>query len=161
MNLTVSKTTTIVRIAVVDTLLLVAVCLIPALSHLLSLPLYMMNPMLLCLMAGMLLVNDRRNAYLLAVALPLLSMLVSGMPEPAKAVCMVAELTAIVGVSHFLESKMPVMMSMIVAIVAGKVVYYLLKALIIAPAVLFGTSIVLQIVVALVYAVAFALLRKR
>ena len=86
MNITLSKTSDVWRILIVDAAILAIICLVPTLSHLFSVPIYKLNPMTLCLLAGMLLVNDRRNAFLLALVLPLVSMLISGMPTPLKCV---------------------------------------------------------------------------
>ncbi|MBR3528826.1 MAG: hypothetical protein IKN84_04115, partial [Bacteroidales bacterium] len=61
-------------------------------SHLLALPLYKLNPMLLALLGGLLLLKDRRTVLLLAALLPIFSMVVVGMPTPGRALCMVAEL---------------------------------------------------------------------
>ena len=92
MNTVLSKKTTVARTAIIDAALLAAACLIPTLSHITALPLYMLNPMLLVLLAGMLAVRSRTNAFLLAVLLPVVSMLAVGMPTPLKALCMAAEM---------------------------------------------------------------------
>lgn len=174
----------LVRTLLVDALLLVAACLVPALSHLTALPLYHLNPMLLVLLTGMVLVQDRKNALLLAVLLPLVSMMAVGMPTPLKAVCMMAELATVVLISgkvcsNRFGAKLPAVTFpatvsrasswtlrlktfgiMLLAILGGKAVYYLLKALIIAPAVLVSTAIFTQAAVAVVAAAAFALLKN-
>ena len=87
---------TLLRLAIVDVALVVLACLVPTLSHITALPLYRLNPMLLFILSGMLLVADRRNAVALALLLPLVSMLVVGMPAPAKALCMIVEYSAVV-----------------------------------------------------------------
>ena len=126
MNTTLTKTTNLWRVALIDVALLTVGCLIPTVSHIVALPLYQLNPMLLVLLAGMLLVGDRGNAagaraeaehaqgkssgssvavvnaLLLAVLLPLVWMLAVGMPTPLKALCMVAELTTVVLVGNAL-----------------------------------------------------------
>ena len=158
MNDTVSKTSSITRILIVDAMVLATICVVPALSHLFALPLYLLNPMTLCLMAGMLLVNDKRNAYMLALLLPLVSMMVSGMPIPSKCVCMVAELLAIVGVYQIASQKIPTFFAIFTALLCGKGVFYLLKAIVVAPAVLIGTGIGLQLSLTLLYAMLFWLL---
>ena len=164
MNVTVSKTKSVVRVAITDAVILGVVCAVPALSHVLALPLYKMNPMLLCLLAGMLLVRDRRNAFLLALLMPTVSMLVSGMPVAMKALCMTGELLTIVGVMQALNGKRRaknVLLSVMLAILAGKVVYYVLKAIVIAPAVLIETDVWLQLAVAVVYGLGYGLLKLK
>ena len=160
MNTTSVKVQSLWRIAAVDALLIAVACLVPTLSHVLALPLYYLNPMLLVLLAGMLLVRDRRNAYLLAVLLPVVSMLAVGMPTPLKAVCMVAEYATVVFVSGLLQGWnkrfVGTLGAMLVAMLAGKAVYYLLKALILAPAVLVSTPVTVQLLVVVAAAVLYA-----
>lgn len=148
-----------VRTIVVDALLLTTACLVPTLSHLFAFPLYHLNPMLLVLLAGMLLVPDKRNALLLALLLPLVSMMAVGMPTPLKALCMMAELSAVVLISgcFSVQGFVP----MLLAIIGGKVVYYLLKALLLAPAVLVSTPVLTQLIVAVAAAMLFALLSRK
>lgn len=148
------------RIAV-DGALLALACLIPAASHALALPLYMLNPMLVLLLAGVLLHRDWRHALVLAVLLPVVSCLVVGMPTAAKAVCMVAELATVAVMFGWLQRKWVVWPAVMTAIVAGKVVYYLLKAVVLAPAVLVGTEWWIQLGTVVLWGGLFALLYKR
>lgn len=156
---TLRQTSKLARLLAVDAALLTAACLVPALSHLTALPLYHLNPMLLFLLGGMLLVQDRRNALLLAVLLPLVSMLAVGMPTPLKALCMMAELSAVVLING--RFSVQGFGSMLLAIIGGKVVYYLLKALLLAPAVLVSTPVLTQLIVAVAAAMLFALLSRK
>lgn len=148
-----------VRTIVVDALLLTTACLVPTLSHLFAFPLYHLNPMLLVLLAGMLLVPGKRNALLLALLLPLVSMMAVGMPTPLKALCMMAELSAVVLISG--RFSVQGFVPMLLAIIGGKVVYYLLKALLLAPAVLVSTPVLTQLIVAVAAAMLFALLSRK
>lgn len=148
------------RIAV-DGALLALACLIPAASHALALPLYMLNPMLVLLLAGVLLHRDWRHALVLAVLLPVVSCLVVGMPTAAKAVCMVAELATVAVMFGWLQRKWVVWPAVMTAIVAGKVVYYLLKAVVLAPAVLVGTEWWMQLAAVLLWGGLFAMLYKK
>ena len=93
----------LLRTALVDITLLAVVSLIPTLSHLTALPLYQINPMMLVLLSGMLLVRGRANAILLAVLLPVVSMVAVGMPTPLKALCMVAEMLTVVSIFTLME----------------------------------------------------------
>ena len=85
-------TQSILRVAVIDLLLTAAACFIPTASHLLALPLYMLNPMLALLLAGMLLGRDWRGALVLALLMPLVSSIVTGMPSTGKMFCMTVKL---------------------------------------------------------------------
>ena len=156
MNTAISKTTVALHTLAIDALLLTVACLVPAASHTLSLPIYQLNPMYLCLLAGMALVGDRRNGVLMAILLPIVTMLVVGMPTPLKCVCIVAELLTVVGAYTFFSSRLRKFAAILTAMLCGKVVFYLLKALLLSPAVLFGTSVWLQLSTVLIYALLFA-----
>lgn len=161
MGVTISKTRSSARVMIIDAVLLAFICAVPALSHVFAIPFYKLNPMAMCLLAGMLLVRWKGNGYLLAVLLPVVSMLVSGMPVPAVCVCMVAELLSVVGVYDLLERRAGVFVSIIAALLSGKVVFYLLKTVLVAPAVLIGTNVWLQLAVVAVMGTLFALIRRK
>ena len=155
------KSSSMVRLAALDAVLLTLVCLIPAASHLLAVPLYMLNPMLALLLVGVLLGKDWRNALVLAVLLPLVSCLLAGMPTAPKMVCMMAELATVAGLFHLLSHRWTVLPAVLVAIVAGKVVYYALKAIILAPATLVGTEWWMQLGTVIVWGGLFAMLYRK
>lgn len=155
------KSQSIVRFAAFDAVLLTLACLIPTASHLLAVPLYKLNPMLALLLAGMLMGRDWRNALVLAVLMPLVSCVVVGMPAAPKMVCMVAELATVAGLFTVLSRRWAVLPAMLTAIVAGKVVYYALKAAVLAPAVLVGTEWWMQLGAVIVWGGLFALLYRR
>ena len=155
------KTRAIGRYAIMDAALIAAACLIPAVSHLTALPLYMLNPMLALLLVGMLLGKDWRNALVLAVLMPAVSCLVVGMPTAAKMVCMMAELVTVAGLFHLLSRRLAVLPAVLVSVMAAKVVYYALKAVVIAPAVLIGTAWWMQLGAVVLWGGLFAALYKR
>ena len=155
------KSNCMVRLTALDAVLLTLVCLIPAASHLLDVPLYMLNPMLALLLVGVLLGKDWRNALVLAVLLPLVSCLLAGMPTAPKMVCMIAELSTVAGLFHLLSRRWTVLPAVLVAIVAGKVVYYALKAIILAPATLVGTEWWIQLGTVIVWGGLFAMLYRK
>lgn len=148
------------RTILVDLSLTGAVCMLPAL-HVIAPWVGQLSPMLLLLLAGMAMVGDRRNAFLLALAMPLLSMLAVGLPTPAKALCMAPELLTVVSVYTFLERKMQhnvvsLTGAMLAAVVSGKIVYYALKAMLIAPVALISTPVAMQALVAFCSSALFA-----
>lgn len=165
MNTAIVKSQNFWRTALIDVVLLATACLIPTLSHITALPLYQLNPMLLVLMAGMLLVSDRRNAFLMAVLLPVVSMLAVGMPTPMKALCMVPEFLTVVAVSTLLQGKasrfVGRMGCMVAAIMCGKVVYYGLKAMLFTSVTLISTPVLTQLLVVLGASIAFAAISKK
>lgn len=155
------KSNRIIRLVLTDMALVGAACLIPTVSHLLAVPLYMLNPMLALLLAGLLLGRDWRNALLLAVLMPLVSCLVVGMPAAPKMVCMMAELATVATLFGVLSRRWAVLPSVLVAVLAGKVVYYALKALVIAPAVLVGTAWWLQLGAVVLWCGLFVLIYRQ
>ena len=150
----------IARLVVLDLVVLTVACLVPTVSHLLALPLYMLNPMLALLLAGMLLGRDWRNALVLAVLMPLVSCLVTGMPAAPKMVCMMAELATVATLFGWLSRRWAVLPAVLTAVLAGKVVYYVLKAVVIAPAVLVGTAWWMQLGAVVLWCGLFALIYK-
>lgn len=157
----ITNTKPIVRFVALDAVLIAAACLIPAASHLFALPLYMLNPMLALLLAGMLIGRDWRNSLVLAVLLPATSCLLVGMPSAAKMVCMMAELSVVATLFGLLSKQWKTLPTILLAIVGGKVVYYLLKAVVVAPAVLVTTSWTVQLLAVLLWGGLFALLYSR
>lgn len=155
------KTKTIAGKAMLDAVLLTLACLVPAASHMLAVPLYMLNPMLALLLAGMLIGRDWRNALVLAVLLPAVSCLLTGMPTAPKMVCMMTELATVAGLFALLHKRAGVLPAVLAAVAGGKVVYYLMKAVVIAPAVLVGTAWWMQLGSVVVWAGLFAMLYKR
>ena len=156
-----TKTNSIVKFAVLDTVLVTLACLVPAASHLFAVPLYVANPMLALLLAGMLIGKDWRNALVLAVLMPLVSSLLTGMPAAPKMVCMMAELATVAGLFHLLSRRWNAVVSVFAAILAGKVVYYALKAVVIAPAVLVGTEWWMQLLAVALWGGLFVVIYKR
>ena len=155
------KQQSLARTALIDATLVATACLIPAVSHLLTLPLYKLNPMLMVIAAGLLLTRSRWNAYLLALVVPFATCLLAGMPTPLGALCMVCEYTVLVTVFNITGSRTGfwgMFGSILAAVVAGKVVYYFAKWLLLQPYQLIGTSIVWQIVSMLAISAAFAFL---
>jgi len=148
MTVTTLTTKPLWRTLLVDAALAGAVCLIPWL-HVYAPWAVALNPMLFLLLAGMILVPGRGNAFFLALLLPVFSAIVVGMPTPAKAVCMAAEFSAVVAVYGFAAGAKGLMgrpfLGMLVAMLSGKVVYYGLKAILIVPAVLVGTDVWMQV----------------
>ncbi|MFH1120340.1 MAG: hypothetical protein V1775_10985 [Bacteroidota bacterium] len=165
------KTTEVIKPLVIKSLIidLAAILLIfftPALSHLLGFPVYLVEPMRLMLILAMV-HSERRNAYLLALTLPLFSYAVSGHPLFYKMLLISMELTLNVWIFYFLNSKIKnVPVAMLTAIFMSKIAYYLLKAALISVALigpgLFSTPLWIQIVTSMIFTTyAFFVLNNR
>lgn len=156
-----TKTNSIVKFAVLDTVMVALACLVPAASHLFAVPLYMANPMLALLLAGMLIGKDWRNALVLAVLMPLVSCVLTGMPAAGKMVCMMAELATVATLFGWLSRRWQVLPAVLVSVLAAKVVYYALKAVVVAPVVLVGTEWWMQLAAVLLWGGLFAMLYRK
>lgn len=128
-------TTTISRILsprniTVDIVIFVSIFFIPALSHVAPFPLYLLDPMRILLFAGYLLSRQNANTFILAVAMPLFSSLVTGHPPVFKALLISVELV----VNIFLlvqlidRTKLHLALSLFLSMIASKLVYYGLKS---------------------------------
>ena len=113
----------------IDAALLGVALLLPTLSHLVALPVYQLNPMLLLLMIGVGCVKNRYNSWLLALLLPLASYFLVGMPSLTKALCMVAEFSAVVTILPMLRCRMSDFPAVLLSVLCAKVVYYGIKTL--------------------------------
>jgi hypothetical protein len=112
------------------------------------------------LLLNLLLTGSKKNAYVMAVTLPLFSFFVGGHPVFAKAILMAAELTANVLLFDILSRNMKnTAIAMFVSIAASKMFYYIIKYGIISVRLLDGpivaTELVTQLIVAIVLSVAF------
>ena len=94
-------------------------------------PLYLLDPMRIFLFAGYLLSRQNANAFLLALAMPLFSALVTGHPPFFKALLISVELV----VNIFLlvqlidRTKLHLALSLFLSMVASKLVYYGMKVI--------------------------------
>jgi hypothetical protein len=142
------------RTVLFDSLGILVILLIPAISHLTAFPVYYFEPMRIMIILA-LLFTSRPNAYSLAIALPLFSYLVSGHPFPLKMVIIIAELLLNVWlfVSILRISRMP-FLSMFSSILLSKVFCYLVYWIVISWAFVVEEAdmkfIVVQIALALI-----------
>lgn len=100
--------------------------LIPTFSHLTALPVYFIEPMRLIVLLS-LLFTSKGNAYVLAVTLPIISLLLSGHPSLMKMFLIMGELSLNIYVFQLLSSRMNKFSSMLSGILISKIVYYAAK----------------------------------
>jgi hypothetical protein len=128
----------VVKTITLNVLLCVAVVAIPALSHATTLPLYRFEPMRLLLFVA-LLTTGRRNALLMALWLPLLSLLTSGHPVFPKVVLIQGELVLNAWIfTEIFRRSGRFTLAAAASIVASKSVYYAAKYVLIEMALLRG-----------------------
>ena len=116
------RTTSLIDLGIVG-----AIYLLPALTHLLPIPLYLIDPMRLLLFFT-LLTTHRTNSLVLAASIPFLSTLFSRHPVFPKNILIASELSLNVMVFHWILSKRnSILLASTVSILSAKVFYYLLK----------------------------------
>ena len=139
---------------------------VPALSHLTSVPFYLLDPMRLAVLGALLASRSRVNGLVLAVALPLVSFAISGHPVFPKCLVIAAELSVNVLLFVWLERmfsgrRFGVGIAAFASILLSKAFYYGLKALVLGAGLmqmeLVSTALWVQLVVAVMISVLFAL----
>ena len=150
---------------VFDLLALAFVYFVPALSHLSSIPIYLIEPMRIMLIM-VIAYTSRRNAFLIALTLPLFSFLITSHPVLPETLIMTAELMINVGLFYFLSSKLKnYFLGMLLSIIASKVFYFALKYVLISyqiiDSALFSSSLLLPAVILLVLSLHLAIVLSR
>lgn len=144
----------IIKSIVVDLLVLTAVYFLPAASHMLSVPLHMIEPMRIALIVSIILTN-KSNSIIIAFTLPLFAYVISSHPHFYKSLLIGAELSINVYLFYYLLNRFNyVFVSMAASIVFAKIMYYSLKYLFLNLGLLSGslisTPLYLQLLVTLI-----------
>ena len=144
-----------VKNIIFDMTALAVIYLVPALSHLLSFPVYYLEPMRIMLILAIVHTN-RRNAYLIAITIPIFSLLVSSHPSIIKTSLITGELLINLWLFFFLSGKFSSKsLSLFLSIIASKLIYYLIKFFLVNTALmdgqLFSTPIYIQLVMLTVF----------
>jgi len=116
-----------IKTYLIDFSLLLSIYFLPALSHLFAFPIYYFDPMRIALVVA-LIHTSKKNAYIIAITLPLFSFLISSHPQILKSFLLSAELIINLGLFFFLKDKLKnVFATLFISIVISKVIYYFLK----------------------------------
>ena len=154
-----------IGIGITDAFALLLIFAVPALSHLTAVPFYLLDPMRIAVLGALLCTGSTKNSLALSIALPLMSLVLSGHPVFPKCALIAVELAANVLLFAWLAKKMNAGIAVFISIIASKVLYYALKAAVLSAGLLemglVSTSLWIQLVVALVFAAAFALFGNR
>jgi len=140
---------------VFDLTALMAIYLVPAVSHLLSFPVYYLEPMRIMLILAIV-HTSRRNAYLIAITLPLFSFFVSAHPSLIKTSLITGELLLNIWLFFFFSEKLSnKSLSIFLSIIASKILYYLVKFILITSVLMSGdlisTPMYIQIIMLFVF----------
>lgn len=143
-----------VKTVLIDILILTALYFIPALSHMFAVPLYMLEPMRLALIASILLTN-KGNSVIIACTIPLFAYVVSSHPAFYKSLLIGVELLVNVFLFFALEKKLRnTFFAMAASIISAKVLYYVLKYIMLQAGLLSGslisTPLYIQLILVLV-----------
>ncbi len=139
--------------------------LVPSISHLISLPVYLIEPMRLMLILAMV-HTGRTNAFILALTMPLFSLLISGHPALPKMILISVELSMNVLLFYSLATKMKsVFPAILLSIILSKTIYYLLKFMLIQLTVIqtgmFSTPILIQCATTLIFSTYMSVFYKK
>ncbi len=148
-----------------DLLALTFIFYVPAISHLLSFPLYLLEPMRIIIILS-LVHSSRNNSIFLAALLPVFSFVISSHPHLIKSLLISAELFLNVLLFVFISKKVSnVFASMFLSILISKLFYYIVKYFFISfqllNSELISTPIYIQIITTIIFsAYAFVILDK-
>lgn len=154
-----------IRSIIFDIAAIAFIYFVPAISHLLSLPVYYIEPMRLMLILA-LVHTTKQNAYIIALTLPLFSFLISAHPVFPKMLLIAFELSLNVLIFYALVNKFKhTFFPVFISIIASKLVYYIIKFGLIQWAVLksglVSTPLAMQITTTLIFSTYLFLLFKK
>jgi len=144
-----------IKTYIFDLLAITAIYLIPSFSHLLSFPVYLIEPMRLVIILAVI-HTSRTNAYLIAITLPVFSFLVSAHPSLIKSGLITAELLLNVFLFYQLSKNFSnKFLVAVFSILLSKIYYYIIKILLLNFALLdgdlFATPVYIQIVMTIIF----------
>lgn len=140
---------------IIDLSALALIYFVPTLSHLMNLPLYLIEPMRLMLVIAMV-HTSKNNAYIIALTLPLFSYLISSHPVFPKMILIAFELSLNVYLFYTFSRIIKIIFpSILLSIVLSKTIYYIIKFGLIQMAILqtglISTAIYIQVITTLVF----------
>jgi len=147
------------KVYLIDLMAISFIYFLPALSHLTVLPLYYIEPMRLAVLFC-LIHTSKKNAFLIAITIPLFSLVVSSHPGFLKAILITGELLINLWLFYFLVKKINVFTAAFLSIILSKLMYYSVKYLFIQSQLiddgLVSTPLIVQLIIAVgisIYAV--------
>lgn len=116
-----------IKTYLIDISLLLMIYFLPALSHMFAFPIYYLDPMRIAIVIA-LIHTSKKNAFIIALTLPLFSFIISSHPHFLKSFLLSAELVINIFLFFLLKEKIKnVFTSLFISIIISKVIYYLLK----------------------------------
>lgn len=153
-----------IKSVLLDGAALTVIYFLPSISHLLSFPLYLIEPMRIMLVFA-LVHTEKKNAYILALTLPVFSFLVSAHPSIPKTGLITAELLLNVWLFFIISEKVKNgFVSLALSILLSKLFYYAAKFAFISLAFIGGglisTPIYIQLVMIVLLSTYFLVYQK-
>jgi hypothetical protein len=144
-----------IKSVLLDLLFLTFIYFVPALTHLISLPVYFIEPMRLMLVFAIL-HTSRNNAFLIALTLPIFSYLISAHPSLIKSGLISIELFVNTLLFFQIVKRIPnAFWAMMIAVLTSKLLYYGIKFSLLNLAVMEGslvsTPLMIQVVMMLLF----------
>jgi hypothetical protein len=156
-----------IKSALIDLTAVLLIYFTPALSHLINLPVYLIEPVRLMLILSIA-HSSKTNTFILALSLPLFSHLISAHPVFLKTVLISFELVIFSYLFFELSKKYKsVFTVMFVSIAAGKFFYYIFKYILISGGLiqseLISTPLLMQLIITVIFSiyVSFSLNRNK
>ena len=130
----------LIKIIVLDAVLIAAIIVMPVISHILPVPLYLIEPMRLMVL-GSLLLRNKKNSLFLALTLPIVSFFFTGHPVFVKVIIISFELILNVFFFEFLIQRFNTFVSVFISVMISKTIYYVVKYFFVSSGVLRGDVI--------------------
>lgn len=149
-----------------DIIVILSILVITTVSHFISaFPLFVLEPIRIAILLSML-YTSRYNSIILAVILPLFSSVISSHPELFKSLIMCVELMSNVLIYNYIcNRKINRIYPIFVSIVLSKILYYILKTVLLYLGLMHGqllaTNIFIQMAITVILSGAFFLLNKK
>jgi len=155
----------VLPIAALDVVALAMAYFMPAIAHLTAIPFYVIEPFRIMVLISLVIMNNKQNAMVLAITLPLFSFAIAIHPLFPKALLISIELMFNVQIYSFLTKKISIQfLTLLISVVVSKAAYYLLKFGFISVGLmstsLISTSLLIQVVVSVATALLFCLFQK-
>ena len=153
-----------IKSIMLDLAAIVFIYLVPTFSHLLSFPLYYIEPMRIMVILAMI-HTHRNNAYILALTLPLISFALAAHPVLVKSMLIAIELVAMVAVFQMLQKRIHVLAAIFLSIWISKLFYYIMKFAAISTIMpdesMIGIALYIQLIVSIVMSLYVFMVMRR
>lgn len=155
----------IFKTGTLDLGLLAVMYTIPSVAHMVSFPIYMLDPMRI-LVFILISFTERKNVYLMALTIPLFSFITSGHPVYPKTALVAMELTLNAYFFYRLQNVIPIItVNGVISVLLSKITYYALKLLFIEFSLISGdlisTPLMYQLIPIIIITVMLALLYRQ